>query len=254
MAGYEPALRQPAALHRLSLLLHARSWIQPPMMKKHALFPAFPAFSAFSARPLLAATAAALALLSTPTHAQGPVKPAAPNASTAAASGSSTAAGASTPAQQADAFANIFATTCAKYASSLGALRTKLAPLPTMPADKAAYFLQGQPGKVWPVPDPHGSFVVAIPDDQNLCAVYARRVGVPQTVAWFKKMATEAPVPMVARQVKDSKSASPQNGTAHTIAYEWAAPDSTKRVLYSLTTSESPTADLQGLASVTFAP
>lgn len=225
------------------------------MMKKHALFPALPELSAFPARPLLAATAAVLAL-SAQAYAQSPAKPAAPNASTAAASGSSTgaAAGASTPAQQAEAFANIFATTCAKYASSLGALRTKLAPLPTMPADKAAYFLQGQPGKVWPVPDPHGSFVVAIPDDKNLCAVYAHRTGVPQTLAWFKKMAGEAPVPMVSRQVQDSKSASPQNGTAHTIAFEWAAPDSTKRVLYSLTTSASPTADLQGLASVTFAP
>lgn len=216
------------------------------MMKmKHALFPAFPA------RSLLAATAVVLALLSAQAHAQGPAKPAAPSASTA---GSGAGAGASTPVQQAEAFANIFATTCAKYASSLGALRTKLAPLPTMPADKAAYFLQGQPGKVWPVPDPHGSFVVAIPDGQNLCAVYARRVGVPQSVAWFKKLANEAPAPMVARQVQDSKSASPLNGTAHTIAYEWAAPDATKRVLYSLTTSESPTADLQGLASVTYAP
>lgn len=223
------------------------------MMKKHALFPALPAFSAFPARPLLAATAAVLAL-SAQAYAQSPAKPAAPTTPAANAAGSGPTAGASTPAQQAEAFANIFATTCAKYASSLGALRTKLAPLPTMPADKAAYFLQGQPGKVWPVPDPHGSFVVAIPDDKNLCAVYAHRTGVPQTLAWFKKMAGEAPVPMVSRQVQDSKSASPQNGTAHTIAFEWAAPDSTKRVLYSLTTSASPTADLQGLASVTFAP
>ena len=212
------------------------------MMKKHAVFPA---------RALLAATAAVLAL-SAQAYAQSPAKPAAPTTPNAAGSGPS--AGASTPVQQAEAFANIFATTCAKYASSLGALRTKLAPLPTMPADKAAYFMQGQPGKVWPVPDPHGSFVVAIPDGQNLCAVYARRVGVPQSVAWFKKLANEAPAPMVARQVQDSKSASPLNGTAHTIAYEWAAPDATKRVLYSLTTSESPTADLQGLASVTYAP
>lgn len=204
------------------------------MMKKPALF------QALRARPLLAATAAVLAL-SAQAYAQSTTTPAAP-------------ANPSTPAQQAESFANIFATTCAKYASNLAALRTKLAPLPTMPADKANYFLQGQPGKAWPVPDPHGSFVVAIPDGQNLCAVYARRVGVPQTLAWFKKMATEAPVPMVARQVQDSKSASPQNGTAHTIAYEWAAPDSTKRVLYSLTTSASPTADLQGLASVTYAP
>lgn len=204
------------------------------MMMKPALF------QALRARPLLAATAAVLAL-SAQAYAQSTTTPAAP-------------ANPSTPAQQAESFANIFATTCAKYASNLAALRTKLAPLPTMPADKANYFLQGQPGKAWPVPDPHGSFVVAIPDGQNLCAVYARRVGVPQTLAWFKKMATEAPVPMVARQVQDSKSASPQNGTAHTIAYEWAAPDSTKRVLYSLTTSASPTADLQGLASVTYAP
>lgn len=214
------------------------------MMMKPALF------QALRARPLLATTAAVIAL-SAQAYAQSTTTPAAPaNPSTPGGAAPS----ASTPAQQAESFANIFATTCAKYASNLGALRTKLAPLPTMPADKANYFLQGQPGKVWPVPDPHGSFVVAIPDGQNLCAVYARRTGVPQSIAWFKKMAGEAPVPMVARQVQDSKSASPQNGTAHTIAYEWAAPDSTKRVLYSLTTSASPTADLQGLASVTYAP
>lgn len=215
------------------------------MMKKPALF------QALWARPLLAATAAALAL-SAQAYAQSTAKPAATPASPSAAG--SAAASASTPAQQAESFANIFATTCAKYASNLAALRTKLAPLPTMPADKANYFLQGQPGKAWPVPDPHGSFVVAIPDGQNLCAVYARRTGVPQSIAWFKKMAGEAPVPMVARQVQDSKSATPHNGTAHTLAFEWAAPDSTKRVLYSLTTSASPTADLQGLASVTYAP
>lgn len=206
------------------------------MTKKHALFPA---------RPLLSALAVAFAISSVQAYAQGPAKPAA---------AAPASAGGSTPEQQAESFANIFATTCAKYASNLAALRTKLAPLPTMPADKAAYFLQGQAGKAWPVPDPHGSFVVAIPDGQNLCAVYARRVGVPQSLAWFKKMAAEAPAPMVSRQVQDSKSATPHNGTAHTLAFEWAAPDSTKRVLYSLTTSASPTADLQGLASVTFAP
>lgn len=222
----------------------------PSMKKMMKHFP-LPALATAPAASALAVAAAALVL---PAIAQAQGAGAAKAPTPAAAASTAAPATPSTPAQQTESFANIFTSTCVKYASNMAALRAKLAPLPTLAPDKAAYFLQGQPGKAWPVPDPHGSFVVAIPDGQSLCAVYAHRVGVPQAVSWFKKMVADAPVPMTSRQVQNSKAPTAQNGVASTIAFEWSAPDSTKRVLYSLTTSDSAKADLQGLASVTYAP
>ncbi len=159
---------------------------------------------------------------------------------------------AQTPAQQADSFANIYATTCLKYLSKLDALRTKLAQVPSLPPEKASQFLKGQPGKAWPVPDKHGTFVLAIPDGQKFCAVYARRVGAPDAVAGFQRLVATAPAPLTARLVNQSKAVTPKNGVASTMAYEWSVGGASPRLLFMLTTADSPTADIQGLATANY--
>ena len=76
---------------------------------------------------------------------------------------------------QANSFANIYASLCLKNLSNLEALREKLKPLPKLPPEKAAMFLAGRPGDAWPVPDKHGTFVLALPSGINFCAVHVHR-------------------------------------------------------------------------------
>lgn len=72
---------------------------------------------------------------------------------------------------QANSFANIYASLCMKNLTNLEGLREKLKPMPKLPAEKATHFLAGNPGDAWPVPDKHGTFVLALPSGKNLCAV-----------------------------------------------------------------------------------
>lgn len=154
--------------------------------------------------------------------------------------------------QQADSFANIYATTCLRHLSDLDALRTKLASLPTLPSDRAVHFLQGQPGKAWPVPDKHGVFVLAIPNGKNLCAVFARRLSSPEAIMRFQRLVASAPAPLTARQLASTSSEARGRGTTHTTAYEWTSPGAKRRLLFTLTTDSSPSADVQGMASAAY--
>lgn len=153
---------------------------------------------------------------------------------------------------QADSFANIYATTCLKHLSNLDALISKLASAPTLPPEKASQFLQGKQGKAWPVPDRNGVFVLAIPDSKDFCAVFARRVSGPEAIARFQKLVASAPQPLTSRQVANSSTQTKQNGLASTLSYEWSLNGADRRMLFTLTTADSPTADLQGLATAAY--
>ena len=154
--------------------------------------------------------------------------------------------------QQADSFANIYASTCLKHLSNLDSLRGKLASMPNLPPEKASNFLQGQPGKAWPVPDKHGVFVLAIPHGKNLCTVFARRVNGPEAIARFQRLVASAPAPLTSRQTPSSSSDTQRNGSANTIGYEWHATGASRRLQFTLTTASSPTADIQGMASAAY--
>jgi hypothetical protein len=58
------------------------------------------------------------------------------------------------------------------------------------------------------------------------------------------------PHPLVARQVQDEYAQTSANGQTHTIAYEWSVPNARRRMLFTLTTASSATAQIQALGSV----
>jgi len=133
--------------------------------------------------------------------------------------------------------------------SDLDALRSKLKDLPSLPAEKASFFLQGKSGSAWPVPDKSGVFIVAIPDNQNFCAVYARRVSAEAAEQRFIRTTETAPAPLVSRKTGDERRQTPKNGPTRTVSYEWSVPQAPLRMLFTLTTATGEDADLQGLAS-----
>ena len=150
---------------------------------------------------------------------------------------------------QANSFANIYASLCLKNLSNLEALREKLKPMPKLPPEKAAHFLAGNPGDAWPVPDKHGTFVLALPSGKNLCAVHVRRANTEAAKKLFASLVSTAPSPLVAKQVRNEQAQTTANGQTQTVAYEWSVPNASRKMLFTLTTAASDTAQLQVLAS-----
>jgi hypothetical protein len=150
---------------------------------------------------------------------------------------------------QANSFAKIYASLCLQNLSNLEDLRQKLAPLPKLQTDKAALFLRGAPGDAWPVPDKHGTFVLALPSGKNLCAVYARRADVDIANTLFQKLVANAPAPFTSRMVMNEDKQTVANGVTHTVSYEWSIPNGARKMLFTLTTAAAETAQLQVLGS-----
>lgn len=150
---------------------------------------------------------------------------------------------------QASSFANIYASLCLKNLSNLEALREKLKPMPKLPPEKAALFLAGNPGDAWPVPDKHGMFVLALPNGKNLCAVHARRANTEAAKKLFTGLVANAPSPLTAKQVMNEQAQTTANGQTQTVAYEWSAPNAPRKMLFTITTASSGTAQLQVLGS-----
>ena len=154
--------------------------------------------------------------------------------------------------QQADSFANIYATMCLKHLSDLDALSKKLDSIPSLPAEKAQHFLQGKQGRAWPVPDKHGVFVLVIPTGKNFCAVFARKLNEKEAVSRFQKLVASAPYPLKARELERTGTQTKQSGKVGTLSYEWSMKDADKKMIFTLTTADSPDADIQGLASAAY--
>jgi len=150
---------------------------------------------------------------------------------------------------QAISFAKIYASLCMANIPNLDALREKLKPIPSLPPEKASLFLAGNPGNAWSVPDKFGTFVLALPSGQNFCALHARRASTETAIKLFTGMVANAPSPFTSTLVKKEQTQSPANGSVQTISYEWSAPNTTRKVLFTLTTASSESAQLQVLGS-----
>ena len=150
---------------------------------------------------------------------------------------------------QASSFANIYASLCLKHLSNLNGLRQTLKDLPKLPTEKAVHFLAGKTGDAWPVPDKYGTFVLAIPSQQNFCAVHARRADTEAARKYFMGMVATAPLPLVAKQVTNKQQQTRDNVLTQTIAYEWSTPNTPRKMLFTLTTASSENAQLQVLGS-----
>ena len=155
---------------------------------------------------------------------------------------------------QARSFATIYTSLCLKHLADLDNLRSKLKDMPKLPAEKASHFLAGHPGDAWPVPDSHGTFVVALPSDNNLCAVHARRANTVTTEQFFAQLAAYAPAPLRSKRVRDEYAETGPNGLTHTLSYEWSGPNATQKMLFTLTTASSDHAQLQVLGTASLVP
>src|SRR4051812_8427166 len=100
------------------------------------------------------------------------------------------------PDQQAKSFQQIFTSLCAKNINNLDALKEQLKQVPKFPPEQAAKFLNGLSGNAWPVPDKAGLFVLSLPDNKNMCVVYARRANVAMSEQQFINFLASAPSPL----------------------------------------------------------
>jgi len=163
-------------------------------------------------------------------------------------SGASLAAGDST--KQAESFIHYYTALCLDNVDDLAALREQLAPMPTLPPEKASRFLNGKEGDAWPIPDDHGRFVLALPDGNRFCAVFARRADTEWSESAFIDLVSETPVSLQSTQVLDETRQTGANGEVHHIAWEWSAYGHPRKLHFMLTTASLPSASTQALGSL----
>lgn len=151
--------------------------------------------------------------------------------------------------QQAESFANIYASTCIKHLNNLDDLREKLQSAHQLPPEKAAQFLAGNEGQAWPVPDRHGTFVLTLQDGKSFCAVHARRADTEIAKELFINLVAnpseQAHSQVEVQQVANEQHQTDANGLVETVAYEWAVPGASNKMLFMLSTATSETAQLQ---------
>lgn len=161
----------------------------------------------------------------------------------------SISAAASVGENQADSFVHLYSSLCLKHVNNLEALRAKLTAVPKLPPEKAAHFLVGRAGDAWPVPDKYGTYVLVLLTGKNFCGVYARRADTEAVERQFVHLVATAPAPLVARQVTNEHADISANGQTHTVSYEWSEPDARRKMLFTLTTAPSASAQIQALGS-----
>lgn len=151
--------------------------------------------------------------------------------------------------KQANSFFNIYESICLKHLGNMDEAREKLRPLPALPPEKAAHFLAGHAGTAWPVPDKHGVFVLTIYEKKNFCAVHARRIKADLVDAKFATTFSKAPAPLVSKLMDDERKTHANQVATRTQSYTWSAPGAKRKMLFTLTTSTSAHAPLQGMLS-----
>lgn len=151
--------------------------------------------------------------------------------------------------KQANSFINAYAALCLKHLTNLEGLRSTLADLPKLPPEKSKHFLHGHAGDVWPVPNPYSEIVLALPQGNKICLLYARKVDALRVETDFKKILENSPAPLVSKLVKDESMDTAANGPVHTTSYEWSTPDAKIGMLFTLSTATANDAKLQAIAS-----
>jgi hypothetical protein len=152
--------------------------------------------------------------------------------------------------EQAASFARFYGSYCMRRINDLDDLKRQLEPVPQLAPEGAAAFLNGKPGGVWPLPDMTGLFVLALPADKDLCAVFARRASAATAEKLFLELVATSVPPLLARKREDSFSETDSNGTVHTIAYEWYLEGSSRKMLFMLSTTSLAEAEIQVLGTV----
>ena len=151
--------------------------------------------------------------------------------------------------KQANSFFYLYSSLCLKNLVDLDALREKLKPVPKFPPEHAALFLGGRTGDAWPVPDEHGTFVLALLGGKNFCALHARRANTETVTKLFTELVAHPPAPFIVKQLKNEQVQTAENGMTYTVSYEWSLPDVARKLMFTLTTAPSESAQLQVLGS-----
>jgi hypothetical protein len=151
-------------------------------------------------------------------------------------------------------FSHVYWSLCKANAGNPDLLRENLKAkgLPELPPEKARLFTKDADGDAWPIPHNGaiGNFVLALPSGKKMCAVYARRADAHTLEILFSQFGETAPAPSVSDRQKDVYADTGPNGKTHTISYIWSTPGNPEKLLFMLTTSESPSAQLQALGTV----
>ena len=142
-------------------------------------------------------------------------------------------------AKQAKIFQEIYTATCMEYVFKLDELRDNLKNEPKFPSEQASQLLpNGTAGSAWPVPAETGNYILAIPDDMNLCAVYAKDLDVQLANQQFNETYSKPPPPFTATKI-DNTVEQERKGIKTTSSYIWSAPDAPRKMLFMLTTDDS---------------
>lgn len=153
--------------------------------------------------------------------------------------------------QQADAFIRLYNQLCVQHIVQLDTLRQQLQNQPPLEPYKAEYFLQGIPGKAWPISGMGGTYVIAIPDEVDICSVYALRADTTRIETQFQAIATDAPADMQSSVYKDDYRIVESN-VIHHQSYTWTLPEAPRQILLILSTSSNPPEAVpQSMASIT---
>ncbi len=148
-------------------------------------------------------------------------------------------------------FLMLYVNICLGHIAKLDELRAKLAALPRLPPEIAAKLSTSSIElDVWPVPDPHGHFLVAVGRHKSICAVYARRVDTEQVKAHFEQLVSKAPQPVISTERSRSKGLG-ATGKGETVFYKWSLPNVPRAHYFGLSTNPDPDADIQAHFSVT---
>ena len=142
-------------------------------------------------------------------------------------------------AKQAKIFQEIYTATCMQYVFKLDELRNNLKDMPKFPSEEASQLLpNGTAGSAWPVPAETGNYILAIPDDISLCAIYAKDLDTKLTNQQFIDIYSNPPAPFIAKQMSNTTEQR-EKGINTNVSYSWSAPDAPRKMLFMLTTDDS---------------
>ena len=96
--------------------------------------------------------------------------------------------------------------------------------------------------------------MLTIHSSKNFCAVHAHRASTETAIKRFTSLVADAPYPLIATQVKNEQTQDVVNGPVQTVSYEWSTPGAPLKLLFTLSTAPSDSAELQVLGSAAVIP
>ncbi|TDK21739.1 hypothetical protein E2F46_14455 [Luteimonas aestuarii] len=150
-----------------------------------------------------------------------------------------------------DAFSTLFASTCMQHYDSQDALTAAITAYggQDVPAGNASFFLGGKGGAAWIILAEEGRFVVSLRED-GTCAVFAQRAIAEAARAGFQSLVSTAHPPLLAEPRTMPTAVDEQS---RTLACAWFRPEDDSELLFVLTTSDDPDANVQAVATVSIA-